>query len=84
MIVFTIGKVFVVWIDTESFWNYIKEQVKSRNLQGGLVKFLDYLSIVLFVGLVDCLAIAFLFNNLIFICLQFMIFEIPAQRKQKK
>ena len=41
VIVFTIGKVFAVWTGSKSFWNYIRASQKS-----------DYLSIVLFVGLV--------------------------------
>ena len=41
VIVFTIGKVFAVWTGSKSFWNYIRASQK-----------LDYLSIVLFVGLV--------------------------------
>ena len=69
--VFTIGKEFAVWTGSKSFWNYFGLGASQKS---------DYLSIVLFVDLVDYLIMVFLFENLMSIFLQFMKFEFPAQR----
>ena len=69
--VFTIGKEFAVWTGSKSFWNYFGLGASQKS---------DYLSIVLFVDLVDYLIMVFLFENLMSIFLQFMKFEFPAKR----
>ena len=69
--VFTIGKEFAVWTGSKSFWNYFGLGASQKS---------DYLSIVLFVDLVDYLIMVFLFENLMPIFLQLMKFEFPAQR----
>ena len=69
--VFTIGKEFAVWTGSKSFWNYFGLGASQKS---------DYLSIVLFVDLVDYLIMVFLFENLMSIFLQFMKVEFPAKR----